>query len=633
MKGRVPDAGKELPRLEVPEDVAVLYAWADLQGARYRDFSASRREARAKLRQRAAQSQSEAEMLAKVKAEESATESERAAQAAEESARFHEAQARKAAGEQKSEEQEQEQAAREQALQSASDLNRRAAKEREEAVRRTEALRAAEDLTRREAREIAEAHASAQRQAQRYAGTEARDSGGLLTELPIRLGLLEDPYTPRPHAPSARMLTGSQVPEEDMRPERFPQRRAPRTMAPINLPSVGISQRKVEAPAAEEPTSHSEGDRPGSLNSVPPPIPRTQDTAGNAAERLPEVAAKPFVERRSEPRPVRIPEPDERTEAAVPAWIHGRDTPAAPVRRQAPVASPAGETLQHSRERVASRWYALRGVFDPATPEMEPMQARARETASPVLAVFSFAGGVGKTSLTASLGRSLSAVGEKVLLTDLTPQGILPFYFGATELRPGVVRTFSPPPGSADTPVSMLSYDLFSQPEKESGGEEKLLKEFARNKEMYEHVLVDLSPAAASVLKGLAQQDAMMLVPIAPDMNTVISLGSMERFFAGIKNSSGRALQPVYLLTQFEASLPLHLDVREGLRQKLGHRLLPFVIRRSTEVSEALAEGMTVIDYAPESGVAADYRNLANWLRSLTAPAHTEARSARWSEQ
>ena len=61
------------------------------------------------------------------------------------------------------------------------------------------------------------------------------------------------------------------------------------------------------------------------------------------------------------------------------------------------------------------------------------------------------------------------------------------------------------------------------------------------------------------------------------------------------------------MLNQFDASLPLHLDVREVLRRQLGDRLLPFVVRRAPAVSEALAEGMTVVDYAPDG---ADHRRL-----------------------
>jgi hypothetical protein len=40
---------------------------------------------------------------------------------------------------------------------------------------------------------------------------------------------------------------------------------------------------------------------------------------------------------------------------------------------------------------------------------------------------------------------------------------------------------------------------------------------------------------------------------------------------------------------------------------------------------------MTVIDYAPGSEVAEDYRTLAGWLRSFVAPAVVSG--VRWSER
>jgi MinD-like ATPase involved in chromosome partitioning or flagellar assembly len=43
-------------------------------------------------------------------------------------------------------------------------------------------------------------------------------------------------------------------------------------------------------------------------------------------------------------------------------------------------------------------------------------------------------------------------------------------------------------------------------------------------------------------------------------------------------------------------------------------------------VSEALAEGMTVLDYAPDAPVAQDYREVASWLRSVSPPATAESR-------
>src|ERR1700758_875185 len=41
--------------METPEDVASLYSWANLHGAKYRDFSASRAQIRERARQQALQ--------------------------------------------------------------------------------------------------------------------------------------------------------------------------------------------------------------------------------------------------------------------------------------------------------------------------------------------------------------------------------------------------------------------------------------------------------------------------------------------------------------------------------------------------------------------------------------------------
>ena len=58
--------------------------------------------------------------------------------------------------------------------------------------------------------------------------------------------------------------------------------------------------------------------------------------------------------------------------------------------------SSVADTLQHSRERVAARWFALKGVFEQPGQEQQETPVRQKETRTPVLAVFSLAGGVGQ---------------------------------------------------------------------------------------------------------------------------------------------------------------------------------------------------------------------------------------------
>ena len=112
----------------------------------------------------------------------------------------------------------------------------------------------------------------------------------------------------------------------------------------------------------------------------------------------------------------------------------------------------------------------------------------------------------------------------------------------------------------------------------------------------------------------------------------MVSVNAIENVFSSPEGAARQNIKPIYLLNQFDASLPLHVDVREILQEQLGDRLLPFVVRQSPAVSEALAEGMTVVDYAPGSSAAEDYIRLADWFRSVAAPAE-DYRGVRWSER
>jgi len=326
--------------------------------------------------------------------------------------------------------------------------------------------------------------------------------------------------------------------------------------------------------------------------------------------------------------------------------IPGRDAG----QSQDPQNAQVDDTLVGSRDRIANRWYALKSVFDPQAAAVEPLPAQPPARV-PVLAVFSLAGGVGKTSLVASLGRALSSRGERVLVVDTAAYGLLPFFFGARDQRPGMLRTFNPPGVSADAPIQLVTLDPDGQPPEaqnpdlnqipnqqrnQEGNQDWLAQEVTRYSRGANRVLVDLPTASGSTTRRILRLNPVVLVPVSPDMNSVVSVGAIEAFFRNNGNglnTGGKQIMPYYVLNQFDYSLPLHLDVREILREQIGDRLLPFALRRSPAISEALAEGMTVIDYAPAATAAEDFAHLAEWVRSLSAPATQSQRGVRWSER
>ena len=293
---------------------------------------------------------------------------------------------------------------------------------------------------------------------------------------------------------------------------------------------------------------------------------------------------------------------------------------------------PKRETAPQPMDSVTPRWYALHSIF--AAPEV--VSTPSLEDRPPMVVVFSLAGGVGKTCLVATLGRALAALGERVLLADTAAYGPLPIYFGARDFKPGVVRTFSPPGGESDAPVQVLTLEPERYPGDGADEDDPLLGELGRDGRGASRILVDIGTASRQVTRRLLLLRPTILIPILPDISSVATVRSLEAFLFNPANQPNRDRQTgavFYVLNQFDTSSPLHLDVRETLQQQLGDRLLPLVLHRSSAVSEALAEGTTVIDYAPGSPVAEDYMLLAGWLHSFVTPAALSHAGVRWSER
>jgi len=538
---------------ETPEDVATLYSWANLHGAKYRDFSASRAQTREKARQR---------------------------------------------------------------VQEAIETERRRANEEAEAQKLIEAKRASE------------AARAAELESRRAGDAALQEAADQRMQLALQQAAQQQ---------AVRQQVAQQLAMQQQAAQQFAAQPLP--AQPLPAQQQATQQRAWQQPA--QPGA----DRFSALSAPPPPPPaipfyppqpQPPDFLAYSQPQpqplpyRPAVAAPPqYPPLREDSYPQSRPQwtaPEPREDVGRPAWLTSKSTEL-PTQ---PVSQPADDTLQGSRDRMTSRWFALKDVFQGAGAPVEAPPAPVTSR-PPVVAVFSLAGGVGKTSLVATLGRALSARGERVLLVDTAAYGLLPFFFGARDQRPGVLRTFTPPGASGDAPIQMVTIDPETMGP-ETAPQETLTAEIARYSRAVSRVIVDLATASGATTRRVMRMSPTVLVPVIPDMNSVVSVSSIDAFFQH-NSAAGKPVRPYYVLNQFDPSLPLHLDVREVLREQLGDRLLPFALRRAPAVSEALAEGMTVMDYAPNSIATEDFGSLAGWIKNIAAPATTGYRGVRWSER
>ena len=384
---------------QTPEDVATLYSWANLHGAKYRDFSAARAQTRETARLRAEQ----------------ALEDEQRRQR-------EEAQAAKAESAQREPEESEAEATRQfelEAAQAADGAANQAAQQAAEQTARMEAEQAARQA----------AEQAVQQVAQREREVAARLIERQAAQRAAELAAAQSAQPAQPAPPNSAPYFSPEGAENTVRPQAYRPAATERVIRTQDLRAENSSLRNPwPAPDVREPAgrpawlSTDQFDTPPPTGSQPGSQPRHQ--TGSQSAYQPPLPQSPYLSPQAQSTLPQAPE----------------------------------DTLQGSRDRLTSRWFALRGVFEgaPAQVEAAPSPVISR---APSLAIFSLAGGVGKTSLVATLGRALSARGERVLLVDTAAFGLLPFFFGATDQRPGLLRTFSPPGVSSDAPIQMVTID------------------------------------------------------------------------------------------------------------------------------------------------------------------------------
>jgi cellulose biosynthesis protein BcsQ len=244
-----------------------------------------------------------------------------------------------------------------------------------------------------------------------------------------------------------------------------------------------------------------------------------------------------------------------------------------------------------------------------AVDQKDEIAAKPEALQVPMITFSAGAGGVGKTTILTSLARILSGIGESIFLVYSDSQRTLPLHFGVKQLEPGRVRTLIPP-------MRDLGHlHLYSHAPDENG----MLEEVGS---WLPGQVNALASEVGQVLCEITSEDmseretldltSINLRVIVPDINSVLTV---NRDLAA-SDDDPDSRPTFYLLNKFDATVPFHKDVRERLSTVLGERLLPFVIRRTDLIPEALAAGSTVVDYATDAPVVEDFKLLAQWLRN-----------------
>ena len=246
-----------------------------------------------------------------------------------------------------------------------------------------------------------------------------------------------------------------------------------------------------------------------------------------------------------------------------------------------------------------------------------------------ILVVANQKGGVGKTTTTINLATAMAAVGKRVLMVDLDPQGNASTGVGI----PPAARM----PGSyavlfGDVPLSeairhtaIPGLDIVPAASDLAGAEIELVPEAQREyflsqslraggqgAESYDYIIIDCPPALGLLtLNALVAADAV-LVPLQCEFYAMEGLSHLLRTIDIIKRSYNPqlTLQGV-VLTMYDRRNSLSMQVENEVRNHLGEKVYQSVIPRNVRISEAPSHGKPVLIYDFRSTGAQAYIMLA----------------------
>ena len=242
-----------------------------------------------------------------------------------------------------------------------------------------------------------------------------------------------------------------------------------------------------------------------------------------------------------------------------------------------------------------------------------------------IVAIANQKGGVGKTTTAVNLSSCVSALGKKVLIVDLDPQGNTTTGYGIpkrsvdkgtyelligeasaaeairkTEFRTDVI--------GSNTRLAGASLEMIDLP----GRESRLRKALAEVQKDYDFIFIDCPPSLDLLtLNGLSACDSV-LIPVQCEYYALEGIADLTTTIKMINARINPKLEiQGIVLTMYDSRTNFSEQVAAEIRNFFGDKVYKTVIPRNVRIAEAPSHGKPVIAYDRISRGSSAYLKLA----------------------
>jgi len=252
------------------------------------------------------------------------------------------------------------------------------------------------------------------------------------------------------------------------------------------------------------------------------------------------------------------------------------------------------------------------------------------------IAVMNQKGGVGKTTTAVNLGAALAEGGQRVCVIDLDPQAHASLHLGVT-IRDGEPSIYDVLTGDlllqdvrqqvADNLWLVPAHLDLAAAEVELAGEvgrEVILRDkLAQDDAAFDFLVVDCPPSLGVLTINALTMVREVFLPLQPHFLALHGLSKLLKTIGLVSQRLNPSLKLTgVLLCMYDANTRLANEVSDDVsayfqREKAPHciwseaRAFTTRIRRNIRLAEAPSFGQSILQYAPSSNGAEDYRQLA----------------------